>query len=236
MNKKIFSFSVILIPVVLASIYYYYRSQKIAPAQEFTAQEIAQAKELMTQDIAVFFNYAQEKIPQFLTDIEMAEKETPQDESKINYLKEELKTYKIAQTIAQHDLKTLEEATPEQLSFKNGDISVEGDRFKYTGNGRLTSRMLAGENALAFVLFHSAMDKTQEDQDKTMAMLKILFNKKLDPNTKAGEVYWVKDKPTDKSGYDYVSTFSLSQAASIYSFPQAQQLLHDYIKNFKSAQ
>lgn len=221
MNKKIIIGSIVLVAILVGG-FYYYRSQKIA-----------QPKEIVAQDIAVFFNYAQEQLPTLTSELETAQKESPQDEAKINKLKETLKTYKIAQAIARKDLKTLENATSDELQFKGGQIWVEGDRFKDTMEGKLSSRILGGKNAIAFILFHSAMDKTQEEKDKTIAMLKIVFAKKLDPNTQAGEVFWVKNKATDTTSFDYVALFSLPEAAALYSFPQAQQLLNDYIKNFK---
>lgn len=221
MTKKIIIIGLAGIAILFGA-FYIYRSIKIA-----------QAKQAMAEDIAVFFNYAQEQLPVLTTELEQAEKESPKDEKKISNIKEKIKTYTIAEAIAKHDLKTLENATPEELQFKDGQIWVEADRFKDTLEGRLNSRILAGENALAFVLFHSILDKTQEDKNATIAMLKILFDKKLDPTNEAGECFWAKDKPTDTRLCDYVATFSLPEAAQIYSFPEAQRLLNDYIKSYK---
>lgn len=220
--KKNIIISGAVVLVILVGGFYYYRSQKIA-----------QAKEIIARDMQVFFKYAQDQLPIVTAELEKTEKESPQDEKTINQFKEIVKTYTIAQAIAQADLKTLENATAEELQFKNGQIWVDAEKFKDKMEGKLSSRILGGENAIAFVLFHSALDKTDEDKAKTMTMLKILFAKKLDPNTQAGEVFWVKNSPTDSSALDYVSLFSLSEAAEIYSFPEAQRLLSDYIKSYK---
>jgi hypothetical protein len=91
--------------------------------------------------------------------------------------------------------------------------------------GRLSSRILAGQNALAYVLFDSATNQTEEDNKKTLEMLQILLDKKLDPNAIAGQVFWVKDKPEDEGALDYVGTYSLVWAAIEYSFPEALELL-----------
>ncbi len=223
--KKSIVISVVILITLLFGAFYYYRLHK-----NNQSEKIAHDKEVIAKDIAVFFNYAQEQLPKVATDLEMAKKERQLDKVKVNRLKEETQTYKIAQAIANYDLNALEAFNPEELQA--GQIWVEGDRFQDTMEGKLVSRILGG-SALAFVLFHSVMDKTAADKNRTIAMLKILFAKKIDPNIEAGEAFWVKDKPTDTKSYDYISLHSLPEVAMIYSFPEVQQLIENYIKSFK---
>ena len=227
MKKMIMSILAILIIILFGS-FYYYRSHR-----NHVSEKNAPNKEMIAQDIAVFFNYAQEQLPKVSIDLETTKGGKKPDKVKVSQLKDTLQSFKIAQAIATYDLKALEESTPEELEAVQ--IWVEGDRFQYSMDGRLASRILGG-SALALVLFHSIMDKTSEDKNRTIAMLKILFTKRLDPNIQAGEAFWVKDKPTDTKSYDYISLYSLPEVASFYSFPAAQQLIENYIKSFKKVE
>ncbi len=202
----------------------------------FSANQNRPDAQSMAQDIDVFFNYAKEQLPKitdYISYIEKAKKTSSHDEVKIKQLNEVLKTYKICSAISDGDLKALESSSLEELEFKDGQIWVAAKYFQENMKGLLTSRILAGENALAFVILHSAMDKTEENKAKTISMLKILFNKKLNPNIKAGHVYWLKNDLKDTKSLDYVSSFSLSEAAIKFSFKEVQDLLQDYIKSFQ---
>lgn len=179
------------------------------------------------EEIGVFFNYAKEKLPKLSLEIADAQKETPLDTATLKQLQEQLKTFKIINLIAERNIEALKEMSPEELELTYRQICVDSDRFKDTmrWDNRLVARMLGGENALVFALFHSATNQTKEDNEKTVAMLEILLNKGLNPNPQATFVYWVKDNAADTDAKDYVRPISLPQIALLYSFPQALELL-----------
>lgn len=180
-------------------------------------------------DMAVFFDYVQERLPQLSKKIAELKRNSPTDSSKIRPLEDELATFKVAKVIMDKDIHVLKQMTPDELK-KGGQIWVNSpEKFKEQMEGRLAGRIIGGQNALAFVLFNSAMNRTESDNEKTLQMLKIMLeDKKLDPNAKAGQVFWLKNKPTDETSYDYVAHFSLIGAAIINSFPQALEMLLKY--------
>lgn len=194
-------------------------STKTEPAATSSA-EIDREK----KDIRAFFDYAKENIPVLTKEITEIKRKTPDDAKKIEHLEDNLKTYKLAKVIADIDIEALKGMTLEELET-NGQIWVPADRFKDQMKGLLASRIIAGQNAIAYVLFYSATNKTEEDNKKTLEMLQILLDKKLNPNALASDVYWVKNKPEDEWSLDYVGQYSLVGAALIYSFPEALELL-----------
>lgn len=161
----------------------------------------------------------------------------PNNAMKIKLLEEELNTYRIAELIADKNINTLKQMSSKELQ-NHWQIWVNADRFpnnfKKTFEGKLASMIIGGENALAFVLFHSATNKTEEDNKKTLEMLRVLLeDKKLNPNAIVGIVYWIKNNPTDKFALDYVSNPSLTSAAVEYSFPAALELLLQHGATFQ---
>jgi len=177
------------------------------------------------EEVAVYFDYAKEKLPEIIEEIESIQKKDPVDSQKLKTLQEQVKTYKIVNLIANQDIEALKKLSPEELE-DDGQIWVEGTRFKDTMDGKLASAIIGGRNALAYVLFHSALDQTEEDIKKTLAMLKILLGKNLTKHLKAaGAVYWVKEKPTDEQSFDYIVFYSLPELALTYSYPAAFELL-----------
>jgi len=213
--------------------------------------------------MAIFFNYAKEQLQQIPHEIEKLKKEGPKEEAKfdsvikklkdngtsissvpntamkIKLLEEELNTYKIAELIADKNINALKQVNSKELQKNDLQIWVEADRFpnnfKNSFEGKLASMIIGGENALAFVLFHSATNKTEEDNKKTLEMLRVLLeDKKLNPNAIVGIVYWVKDNPTDTRALDYVSNFPLVALAIDYSFPAALELLLKHGATFSS--
>ena len=152
-------------------------------------------------------------------------------------MKDTFNIYQAVAAIANRDIEALKAIDPERLSF-DGEITVDGDRFdsdvidKLTGDkakeGLFGSAMLSADNALGFALFNSMRDKTHEDKQKTLQMLEVLLDKKLDPNTKMATVFWIKDSPGDTHALDYVAIFPLSEFASNSSHPEAIKLLKEY--------
>lgn len=214
--KKTIIYGLIIIVITACALYLY------------KVKKSASIKSAQADDIAVFFKHAQEELPKLALEITNIEKETPSNTTKLHDLKEQLKTFKIVSFIKDRDIESLKKLTAEELTFKDGQIWVDGNKFKDTMGGKLTSRILGGENAIPFVLFHSILDTTEQDREKTLAMLKILFEKQLNPHTQAGLVYWLKSQPSDTHSHDYVALFSLPEIATEYSFPAAQKLLLEY--------
>lgn len=179
-------------------------------------------------DITIFFKYARENLPKIPDEIARLEKEAPQDQQKIKHARDVLNLYKVATLIEDRNIDELKKMDAKQLKFQDGQIWVPGKLFKDQMDGRLASRILGGENALAFTLFYSIFDKSDEDADKTLTLLKVLLDKGLDPNGWAGEAYFVKNDPSDSFSSDYPAVYSLPEVAIIYSSPEALKLLIEH--------
>ncbi len=177
------------------------------------------------EDIKVFFNYAQEYLPKLEVEIAKAEEAGVVEQEKLEQFKRDAKLFKVIDLIAKADIKGLKKATRQQLQFDGGQIWVEGTRFKDTLGGRLDSRILAGHNALVFVVLHSMFDTTPQDKEKTLSMFKLLLDKKLDVKSELLDCFWIKATPTDSYARDYIASYTLSELAEICDFPEAQALI-----------
>jgi len=144
-------------------------------------------------------------------------------------LKQQLLSLQIIDIIARRDIDQLKRTPTEELQ-RYISISVSSDVVKDvpTDQGTITSAQLAGENTLAILFFHSALDQTTQDKDATLAMLQVLFDKKLDPHAKGAVVYWVQPHGQEGS-YDYVQLFSLPEIAG---FRTAANMLREYQRTF----
>ena len=112
--------------------------------------------------------------------------------------------------------------------------------------GRLVAFTFDAENALPFVLYHSALDITDADRAATLAILNVLFDKGLAVDVAGCSGYWLKNEKTaEKSSHcccdcscepsacnessesvsDYVGESSLVELAEYYSFKEAQELV-----------
>ena len=189
-------------------------------------------KDLLAKDIAVYFAYTKDHISHLELKIKQLESKTSTNYDdqmeQLASLKDSLKVYIVANLISEGNIEALKNMSREQLQFYEGQIEVEGKLFNDTGPGYLVYRAISGRNALAFVLFHSVLDKTQADKDRTLAMLQVLLDKKLNPNARAGEVLWVSKDESSTTAADYVRRLWLREVAAEYSFPEAQALLEKY--------
>jgi hypothetical protein len=176
-----------------------------------------------TEEIEVFFKFAQKQLPNISAEIEKLKKEQPLNQEKLNETLAQQHTYKMASVIAKRDSDTISKMTLEEL--QGGQIEVDANHFKNTMQGRLNSRMIGGENAINFALFYSVNDRTATDKKKTLEIIKILLDKKLNPNAMSTTVYFVKDKPSDSHALDYVGHFSATALAILYGYPELLELL-----------
>lgn len=191
-------------------------------------QRAAQAA--LSEDMAIFFDYAKtEMIPDLQEKLHKAEQEAS-SEDRIAKIKNDIQEAQVVKLIIEGDLQALKALPRESLEFKNAEIRVAGNRFKDEMNDTLHSRIIGGQNALTFALFRSVMDKSVEDEEKTLALLNYFFEKKLDPYALTAFVYWVKDTQGSSKAHDYVATFSLKEIAKMYSSNKIQRLLDEYAR------
>ena len=184
-------------------------------------RDVGKFRKKGAEETVVFFDHAKEEAPKIALKIAELEKSAKDD---LNKLKEELRFFNVVNLIARQDVESLAKMDPKQL--KGGQIWVhDASKFKDDMGGKLTSRIIAGENAISFVLFHSIMNKTKQDNKKTLDMLNVLLGKNLSLNITSGSVDFVKNKPSDSRSYDYIALFSLVEAALMYSFPEALEVL-----------
>lgn len=200
--------------ILLALGAYFYQKRQV-PAT-FKAQQ--------AHDINVFFTFAQESIPQLNKEITIFSTKKDGNKEVIHQMHQQLETYKLATLIAKRNVEALKNISEEQLGI-TPQIWVPAKFFKDQMGGKLHSRIIGGENALALVIFHSALDTTPEEKQKTLKMLRILIDKGLDVNAQAGDVWWVKDHPGDKRALDYVSNYPLVIQAMAFSYPTVLELL-----------
>jgi len=221
MKKEYVILSVIL--VAAAGVAYFYYSPSIkSERRELTADQRA--------DIKVFFDFAQEQLPIAEQKLSDERKKRTGEQKEIDALQDKINLCKTVIAIAHNDLKTLEAMTAQELQFKNGDLWVPASKFKNNMEGRLMSHIIGGENALFFVIYHAILNTSYADDKNTLTMLKLLLEKGLSPDGRCGEVFFVKDKPTDTSAPDYVAEFTLDELAQGV-LPAARDLLRQYSKN-----
>ncbi|HEV2916671.1 MAG TPA: hypothetical protein VGW78_02895 [Candidatus Babeliales bacterium] len=183
------------------------------------------------RDVATIFNYyATEALKNVLS-----KKQNSTDQKISYYLEEQLRTIEIVNLIAGRNVEGIKKIDTATLN-KRLRIVVPGNQFKNTLGGRLVREELHAENAIPLVLYHSALDKTSQDREKTINMLQVLFDKKLNPNIYVGLVSWIKDSPNDNRSLDYITQLPLLKFAKIYSFTEARKLLEKYMQNFTKEQ
>lgn len=179
-------------------------------------------------DVATMFDY-------FATDAMKSveeDKSTTTDPKKLGFLENIVKTIQVVKLIAERNVEGLKETDIALLQDKIFRMYAPGDRFKTTMGGRLVKQELQAINAIPIVLYHSALDRTDEDKEKTIAMLQVLFDKKLTPVQEVGMMYWVKDNPSDTRSLPYSSMIPLADFAKYYSFDKAIELLEKYTQEF----
>ncbi len=128
-----------------------------------------------------------------------------------------VQTRKVVQLIANRDVKGLNKLdATNYLTFKReeGLIAVDGNP---TGRVRLV--LWGATNALVFVLLHSALNESTEDDAKTLAMLDVLLEKGLELNAVGRTLDFTKENP------DVSPPMSLVQIALSFSFPEAVEKL-----------
>lgn len=184
--------------------------------------------------ISTFFTYAREQIPTITAEIDELSKDVVKNQEELSAKKNKLNLYRAIAVIADRDIEGLKAIDVLDLSF-NDQLNVSGDYFKtevidaLTGGaatkGLFSHAMLGGQNALAFVVFNAARDKTIEDKQKTLKMLKLLLDKKLDPHAQAGLVFWIKDNPKDTHALDYIAVADIVEIAPGFAYPEVVKML-----------
>lgn len=179
-------------------------------------------------DVQVFFDFAQDQLPKTEEAVAFYLKNGRTSEGKNLFeLEDQRNLYKTVTAIANRDTATLQSMPKDELEFKDGQLWVPGEKFKNQFDGLLMSQILGAKNALFFVIYHALLNTSENDTKKTLAMLKILLEKGLNPNTLCGHVYFVKDNPDDTYAPDFVDIMTLYEATNRY-FPAA----HDLLKQF----
>lgn len=174
-------------------------------------------------DIKVFFDYAAQQLPLLMNKLEEMEQKALHDKQEANRLRIKINFLFVVCIIAAKDIEALKHLPKDALEFNNGQIVVSGQAFENSVNGRLAGSILMGENALIFALFHAALNTTQEDDEATLVILKLLLAKGLNRNPKAARVLWLKDSPAHELARDYVYSYSAKSVIDTF-FPQAKQL------------
>ena len=178
----------------------------------------------IAKDIAVFFNSAQEATSELSLKIAIFEKRKLLSQDQLAYGKTYLQNLKIINLIANRDIENLKKINFKQLN-QPFQLWIKGEKFADNMRGCLDSRSIYGENMLAYVLLHSATNKTKVDNKKTLKIMKIFLDKGLKPDRKISRSSWIKNKPSDTGARNYTSSFSFVEAALIYSSPEALELL-----------
>lgn len=95
---------------------------------------------------------------------------------------------------------------------------------------------IVGGSALTVVCFHSLLDETEEDKEATMAMLKVLFAKKVDPALKFGQCYWIKPREQKEDvAFDFVGFATLEELLQKSCCQEVQELVRAYIASYTAA-
>jgi len=183
-------------------------------------------KEVSRDHVSAFFTCAQEELASVSAQITKSALSHSQEKQLRRYLQK----LTILDCIARRDIQGLVSAKKSELESYSDDlyVSVDAGRCKDTMHGRLVSFIFDAENALPFVLYHAALDTTDNEKQATLAMLEVLFSKGLDVSVCGGHGYWLKQKASDDTAYDYVGESSLEELAKEYSFKEAQELVAQY--------
>ena len=185
-------------------------------------------KKQLAQDMKIFFDYAKEhKIALENGNSSPVGVCNTYDQKTLDaYKKELLNTYTIIEIISSCDIDLLKKTNVQDLNdMSGGQIWVPASYFKNDMGGRLESRIIGAQNALGYVMLHAAIDESEEDQARTIEMLQVLLNKKVDINSQIGMVAWVKNNPCDEHALDYVGYLSPVEAAIQFSTPAVLELL-----------
>lgn len=170
--------------------------------------------------------FAQEKIDEIDSEIKRLEN----NHHVIGHLKEIRCDYEqqleLIHLIMQRDSEGFKKIDPARFNH-SFLLALDERALKNNLNGRISFHCISGHTMLALVLFHSATN-TAQDNEKTLAMLKVMLDQGADVHSGAERVYWVKDKPEDKVDCEYSDDLSLVELARLYSFPQAVELLVQY--------
>ena len=188
----------------------------------------AEYKKQVAQDMKIFFDYAKEhKIALESGNPSPVSACKTYDQKTLDaYNKKLLNTYTIIEIISSGDIDLLKKTDVQDLDdMSGGQIWVPASYFKDDMGGRLESKIIGAQNALGYVVLHSALDTTEKDQARTIEMLQVLLNKKVDINAKIGIVLWLKNNPSDEYALDYVGYSSPVEAAIQFSTPAVVELL-----------
>lgn len=200
-------------------------------------QALSTQDKLFLKSLTVFFHYAQEEISKVKVDIERLEANPAWERSKkrklITVLEDNLKTYKVVDLIVKGDIEALKKMNTEELQFEGGQIWVPNNRFDvHSEEKAIDSRILAGTDALAFVIFYSAVVENPEDKEKVLEMAEVLLAKGFNVNnTQLGRVCWI-----DENGHmrPYSRLYTPLSFASAFSFKEFTQLLEKHSRIAKA--
>lgn len=222
----------------------------VGALSSFAHTEVAVSeKEVARDHVAAFFKCAQEEFVAVKAHL----KEKALDAKTVKQLQKHAKKLAVLDSIARRDSKSLAAAQKSDLEFYKDDLYVWvlADNCTEKLQGRLVSFTFDAENALPFVLYHSALDLSDADNAATLAMLKVLFDKGLDAQVAGCSGYWLKnEKGADTSSScgcdcsgdssaccesadcasDYVGESSLVELAEYYSGKQVQELVAQHCK------
>ncbi len=127
------------------------------------------------------------------------------------------KLLSIIQLIAKRDIEGLKACSADDLTFgTDAVVWVDGEHYSLINNEKAIQQVCyTGTNALPFVLLHSSLNQSEQDDKTTLAMLDMLLDKGLDLSAKWTYTIWVDDK-------DYVvPPASLVEVALMVNFPEA---------------
>lgn len=184
-------------------------------------------------DARVIFRYVHESAPFFKHQVENLKKSDQGNKEVLADQQKKLLLCEVIDIIASQDIESLSKLAPSSLIFDNVPITVPGNKFKDDFQGRCIARMIEAENALGFVLFHSLLDSSDEQEQKTLQLLRVCFEKGLDFNTKFSFVYWVKNNKEDKGAFDYVSILTLDEMVRNDCSSKVQLLVKEYVPKFE---
>lgn len=218
MLKKLFTLVLGIIFSSATVVYFYvqHRSTKVtlSPDEKY--------------DAGVFFDFAKEQLPKRQEELDAYLKNGRTSEGpNLFELEDRRNLYKTVTAIANKDIQTLQAMPKDELEYKDGQLWVPGKRFKNQFDGLLVSRILGSKNALFFVIYHALLNASETDNQQTLAMLKVLLEKGLNPNTLCGGAYFVKDNPDAEYAPDFVNIMTLYEATDRY-FPIAHGLLKQF--------
>lgn len=212
MMKKVVigvAFAVVLV-LGMGLSWYHYKQHRFVEYFPHNSEEVA--------EMAAFFAYAQEYLPNVQQRYSAAVMEPQLDHKVQASLQDELNLVTVLTLIAKRDVAGLQQLDAEQLEFDT-ELWVEGGRF-HNADDKIILRLLSGDNALVYVLFHAMLDTNQQEREQTTAMLTVLLHKKLDVHAQGYKTYLVKEHLNDKNAHPYEHpTYVLTDLAILYGTP-----------------